>query len=114
MILPSSWKEATISMIYKKGDRKNINNYRPISITSSICRLIEKIILERPTNYLTKTNIIIQEQSGFRKNRSTKDNLVFLIQKASEAFEKKKINSIFFDIKLAINKVRHSGFNFKL
>ena len=106
---------AKFESLYKKGYRKNINNYRPISITSSICRLLEKIILVRLTNYLTKNNIIIQEQSGFRKNRSTKDNLVFLIQKASEVFVKKqKLLSIFFDIKSAFDKVWHSGLIYKL
>ena len=99
--IPSHWKNSTISMLFKKGDRKDLNNYRPISIISTICRLLDKIIRNRITNHIIKEKTIIKQQSGFRKNRSTKDNLVFLTQKVSEAIGKKqKLVAIFFEISI--------------
>ena len=56
----------------------------------SIMRLIERLILKRLIEHLDKNNISIEGQSGFRKCRSTKDNLIFLVQKAKEAFNRKR------------------------
>ena len=44
--LPSKWKEANISAIYKKGDKHDRENYRPISLTSIICKIMESLIKE--------------------------------------------------------------------
>jgi hypothetical protein len=78
-------------------------------------RLLEKIINTRLQNFLDENKIIIKQQSGFRKERQTKDNLIFLAQKAIEATNKKfKSIAIFFDIQSAFDKVWHRGLLFKL
>ena len=74
----SSWKSADITMIPKKCDPKNIKNYRPISIPPVLMRLFEKIILVRIQVFIEKNNLIVKEQSGFRRRRSTKDNLTYI------------------------------------
>ena len=56
-IIPTSWKLAQITPIYKKGDRSNPRNYRPISITSILCRILEKLIKIQLMNYLTQNEI---------------------------------------------------------
>ena len=106
-MLPSRWKTSIIKMIPKKSDNKHdIDNYRPISITPCIMRLFERIILERLKNHLDANNIIVKQQSGFRQNRSTRDNLFFLIQKTHESFNRNKsVVAIFFDIAAAFDKV---------
>ena len=77
-------------MIPKTNAEKwNIKNYRPISITPCIMRLFEKIINNRIQAHLKKNKIIIKQQSGFRQNRQTKDNLFFLAQKAIESSNRK-------------------------
>jgi hypothetical protein len=78
-------------------------------------RLYEKIINKRIQDFLKKNKIIIKQQSGFRQNRQTKDNLIFLTQKAIEATNKKfRAISIFFDIQAAFDKVWHRGLIYKL
>lgn len=88
---PKKWKIANVSMIAKKGGESNDpGNYRPISVTSCLGKILERIVTNRLDHFLLDNSIIIKEQSGFRKNRRTADNLMFLTQKVSESFVLKK------------------------
>ena len=78
-------------------------------------RLMERLILWRLQKHLKDKNILIDSQSGFRKNRSTRDNLTFLIQKSRESFNRKRnVLAVFFDIEAAFDKVWHNGLIYKL
>ena len=113
--LPKPCKSSIISMIPKKGDKTNIKNYRPISSTSCIMKLFEKIIHKRITTFLTANNIIIKQQSGFRSHRQCNNNLIFICQKILESYgNRKKACCIFFDIQSAFDKVWHAGLIFKI
>ncbi|UYV61222.1 hypothetical protein LAZ67_1003928, partial [Cordylochernes scorpioides] len=80
--LPQDWKTATIIPI-KKLDKSadDPKNYRPISLTSICCKLMEKIILRRLTYHLDTRNLLPEEQYGFRKGHGTIDQLLFFTQK---------------------------------
>ncbi|UYV82625.1 hypothetical protein LAZ67_22000235, partial [Cordylochernes scorpioides] len=80
--LPQDWKTATIIPI-KKLDKSadDPKNYRPISLTSICCKLMEKIILRRLTYHLDTKNLLPEEQYGFRKGHGTIDQLLFFTQK---------------------------------
>jgi hypothetical protein len=113
--LPILWKQSIIKMIPKGEDKHNPDNYRPISITPCIMRLVERVIQKRLKKHLDENNILIKQQSGFRENRSTRDNLFFLTQKAFENFNKNKNTvAIFFDNAAAFDKVWHNGLITKL
>ena len=114
--IPSDWKTALVTMIPKKAaNKKDPNNYRPISQTPCLAKLFEKLIYGRLEQHLDSNKIIINSQSGFRKNRSTKDNIFHLTQKVLESFNrKKKVCAIFFDIAAAFDKVWHNGLIYKL
>ena len=101
--VPKSWKEATVIPIPKPGkDNTNPNNYRPIALTSCICKTLERMINERLVWYLEKNNIITEFQSGFRHQRSTNDHLVRLETFIREAFIKKEhLLAVFFDLEKA-------------
>jgi len=87
-------------------DRSNPKNYRPISITSSLCRLMERIVLKRLQDSFEKSGLLVMSQSGFRARRSRRDNLVFILQKIRETFNRKcRAVAIFFDIESAFDKV---------
>ena len=77
-------------MIPKKADEKScdINNYRPISFKSVLCKLAERVLLKDLKQFADNRNLIIPQQPGFRNNRSTHDNLVLLTQKISEGFNR--------------------------
>ena len=85
-VLPSEWKRTKMIMIPKKydGDLKDPDNYRPLSLTSSIAKLAERIIENILNRFISHKNIIVPYQSGFRVGRSTHDNLFYLTQKISE------------------------------
>ena len=103
--VPKSWKETTIIPIPKPGkDNANPNNYRPIALTSCICKTLEHMINERLVWYLEKNNIITEFQSGFRHQRSTNDYLVRLETFIREAFIKKEhLVAVFFDLEKAFD-----------
>jgi len=70
-IFPTRLKYTTIKPILKNGDKKNVANYRPISILPSFSKILEKIIHIRLMNHLETNNILAAEQFGFRTSSST-------------------------------------------
>ena len=101
--IPENWKEALVIPIPKPGkDQSDPLNYRPISLTSCLCKTLERMINTRLIWYLESNGIITNLQSGFRKSRSTTDHLVRLETLIREAFRKKHhLVSVFFDLEKA-------------
>ena len=88
---PEDWQYATIIPIPKYGkDPAEPNNYRPIALTSCLCKTLERMINKRLTWVLESNNHISRFQSGFRSDRSTTDNLVSLETFIRDAFIKKE------------------------
>ena len=114
--VPHSWKHSVISMLVKScQDGKNVSSFRPISMIPCIDRLFERLILSRLHKHMKLNNILVKNQSGFRENRQTKDNLLYLTQKAQEGFnEDKKTLAVLFDVAAAFDKVWHLGVIYKL
>ena len=102
-ILPDSWKEAIVIPIPKPGkDSTNPANYRPIALTSCICKTMERMVNDRLVWFLEKNKLIAAVQSGFRKQRGTLDHLVRFETFIREAFIKKEhVVSVFFDLESA-------------
>jgi exonuclease III len=114
--IPKTWKEAKIIMIPKKdGMSSDPEKYRPISLTSCLGKLVERLVKTRLYSFIERKNLISSQQSGFREKRGAGDNLLFFTQKISEALNKgKKACGIFFDISKAFDKVWHKGLIYKL
>ena len=73
--IPDDWKTACVSSIFKKGDPKIAGNYRPVSLTSITCKLLEHILASNILRYLE--DIILYElQHGFRKCKSCETQLI--------------------------------------
>ena len=108
-ILPSIWKESIVIPIHKKGKSKHeVNSYRPISLTSHVCKLLERIVLKRLTYFCDKNQLIPTNQAGFRKNRNTTEHLVKLTTHIKQQFSKRKnVLATFFDIHKAYDQVWH-------
>ena len=73
-ILPSDWKEANVVPIHKKGNRSTAANYRPVSLTSIYCKILEHIIYSSLIAHLDEYNALTDCQHGFRKRHSVKAN----------------------------------------
>ena len=114
--LPNSWKKANISAVYKKsGPRSEAKNYRPISLTSVICKIFESIIRDHLMNYLNKNNLLSKDQFGFRKNMSCVLQLIKVMDDWSENFEtNNQTDVIYLDFKKAFDTVPHKKLIFKL
>ena len=115
-VIPKDWKTSIITMIPKKNSNSpNPKDYRPISLTSNLAKLTEKLLSCKLKDFLNVNKIIIKQQSGFRCHRQTKDNICFITQKIIEQFNRgKKAVGIFFDIASAFDKVWHNGIIYKL
>ena len=84
---PESWREATVIPLPKAGKNpSDPSSYRPIALTSCLCKTMERMINTRLVWYLESNNIINKYQSGFRKGRSTTDHLIRLESTIRDAF----------------------------
>lgn len=71
--IPTDWKKSNIILLFKKGDRHNIENYRPISLSPTLAKIFSKLIESLSRNILNSEQPV--EQAGFRRGFSTIDHL---------------------------------------
>jgi hypothetical protein len=104
--LPSDWKEAIVTPIYKKGNRFIAANYRPISLTCIACKVMEKIIAKQIRKFLETENVIIDEQHGFVPKRSTVTNLLCCLDKWTNSWNNHDpVDVIYLDYEKAFDRV---------
>ncbi|XP_023319410.1 uncharacterized protein LOC111694680 [Trichogramma pretiosum] len=104
--IPEDWKTAVIVPLYKKGEVNNTSNYRGISLLPTAYKIYTEIIRGRLVKELDEKKVLPEGQAGFRKGRSTMDNLFvmkYLVQKAKK--DKEKIYATFIDLKKAFDTV---------
>jgi len=108
---PIHWREATILPFPKPGKpTTDPSSYRPIALTSCLCKTMERMINSRLIWHLDTNNSINIFQSGFRKNRSTNDHLVRLETYIREAFvQKQHVLAVFFDLEKAYDTTWRHG-----
>ena len=73
--VPSDWTKALVTAIHKKDPKSNPANYRPISLTSLCCKVMEHIILSHIAKHLAPNNSLIDQQHGFRQRFSCETQL---------------------------------------
>jgi Notch-like protein len=78
-IFPDRLNYSIIKSLYKKGNKKDVSNYRPISLLTSFSKILEKVIPIRLLEHLHKTNVISKEQYGFRMEFTTENAVYKLI-----------------------------------
>ena len=114
-ILPCEWKIALVTPIHKKGPTTSPGNYRPISITSTCCRAMERIMNRALMYHLTHHKLISEDQHGFVKGKSTTTNLLESTQQWSGALQSRQsVDIIYLDFKKAFDSVSHKKLLAKL
>ena len=116
-ILPFDWLTANINPLFKSGDRTLASNYRPISITSIPCKIMEHIVAKHIMNHLDKYNILSDFQHGFRSKRSCDTQLLTTYHEISVALNNqdvKQVDAIVLDFAKAFDKVPHKRLLMKL
>ena len=107
-IVPDQIKIARVIPVFKHDDESNITNYRPISILPAFSKIFERIISNRMLTYIEKHNILIEQQYGFRKGRSTSLALIDLYDKVTSAIDSRKFTiGLFIDLSKAFDTVDH-------
>jgi len=108
-VVPNDWKLASVCAIYKKGSRAHTSNYRPVSLTSQLCKLLESIIRTAVVSHLDKFNLIKDSQHGFRRGRSCLTNLLEFLDKVTRSVDTgNNIDIIYLDFAKAFDKVPHN------
>ena len=106
--LPLDWKIANVTPIFKKGQPDLPSNYRPISLTSTVGKLLESIITDAIVKHLETNNLFFDTQHGFRKNRSCLTNLLEFFHVIYNVFdEHKAVDLVYLDFQKAFDKVPH-------
>jgi hypothetical protein len=114
-IIPDDWKRANVSALFKKGAKDMPANYRPISLTSQVCKVLESIIKDHIYNHLCKYSIVRQSQHGFIKNRSCLSNLLNYMEYVQNNVDANiPVDVIYLDFQKAFDKVSHKLLGFKL
>ena len=108
---PESWRQALLLPIPKPGkDCQNPNNFRPIALTSCICKTVERMVNERLVYWLEKYKLLSKYQAGFRSERCTLDQLVRLDTFIKDAFAKREhVVAVFFDLAKAYDTTWKHG-----
>lgn len=105
-VFPNSFKKAIVTPVFKGGNRNHVTNYRPISVLSALSKILERILSDCLTKYLTKYNIISKNQYGFRSGMSTEDAVInfskSVVHKLDNSF---KCYGIFLDLSKAFDTV---------
>ena len=114
-IVPSEWKEANITPLFKKGSRKKPENYRPVSLTSVVCKLLETLIRDHMVEFLVKHKLINTSQHGFLKARSCLTNLLCFLEEITKWVDDgSPADVVYLDFQKAFDKVPHQRLLLKL
>ena len=107
-VFPNNMKTAKVIPIHKTGDKHILSNYRPISLLPKFSKILEKIFYTRINEFITKHNILYEQQYGFRAKRTTSFAIIEFVDKITKAIENKEYAvGVFLDLKKAFDTVDH-------
>ena len=113
--VPQVWKLAFVTALYKKGDKDLAKNYRPISLLSCVCKVMEKCIFIKLYSHLSDNNLLTPFQSGFIPGDSTVNQLLDIYDIIISALDDgKEVRAVFCDVEKAFDRVWHRGLIKKL
>ena len=107
-IFPDEWKCSKVIPLFKHGERRDLNNYRPISIIPVVAKVFERIIYDQIYVFLTDNNLLCNSQSGFRCLHSTVTALLESTNNWAYNIDQGRVNAVvFLDLKKAFDTVNH-------
>jgi hypothetical protein len=107
-IFPEKLKSCRVIPIFKSGDQLDVDNYRPISLLSSISKILEKIVAEKLIHHLVSNNLLYTHQYGFLPKKSTEQNLLQIVNYITTALnEGMYCVGVFLDLRKAFDVCSH-------
>jgi len=104
--VPVDWKLANVTPIFKKGSKSSPGNYRPVSLTSVPCKVLESIIKDNIVNHLLLNKLVRDSQHGFLKHKSCTTNLLEFMEKVTMMVDNgDPVDIIYLDFSKAFDKV---------
>jgi len=109
-VVPTAWKLANITPVYKAGDPKLVSNYRPIALLSLPSKLLERIVHSRLLSHVLSNSFLSLRQFGFRPASSTQEAILSATKDWHQYLDRKSnVAAIFFDLSKAFDTVPHRG-----
>ena len=87
-IVPHDWKLANVTPLFKKGPKNKASSYRPVSLTSQVCKIVESILKDNIINHLEQYGLIRDSQHGIRAGRSCLTNLLYFMEIVTKQVDK--------------------------
>ena len=107
-VFPDKLKIAKVIPLYKKGDDRILDNYRPISLLPSISKVFEKIVFQQLYEYFVSNKLIYNSQYGFRQLHSTELASLELVDRLTQNLDAGKVSiSVFLDLSKAFDTLNH-------
>src|SRR6218665_3674293 len=106
--VPQEWRDALIVPLFKKGNRSDPRNYRPVSLISVVCKVMMRIVKDNVVEHLNEYNVRKDSQHGLTRGRSCLTNLLECFEEVYERIDEgKPVDVIYLDFTKAFIKVPH-------
>lgn len=109
--VPSSWRKSHITPVFKNGDRSLVSNYRPVALTSVLCKVLEKLVVNCIQEHVGLYGLMSKHQHGFTKGKNCVTQLVNLVHNWAASLDKPRpphIDAIFLDMSKAFDRMPHN------
>ena len=104
--IPDDWKSANVTTIFKKGFKYSPGNYRSVSLTVQLCKVMESLIRNKMVEHLEKHNLISASQHGFLKNKSCLTNLLVFLEEVTNYVDSGyQVDVLYLDFQKAFDRV---------
>ena len=113
--IPKEWKNAEVTAIFKKGNKTDPGNYRPVSLTCICCKILEQFVRDKIVDHMTENDLYSECQHGFRKKRSCVTQLIEVYDKLTELIDDgNSIDVVYLDFKKAFDSIPHERLLLKM
>ena len=107
-VFPFEWKEASIIPLFKNGSRNKSVIYRPVSLTSVICKLLERLIKDHMVDFLVRNKLLNSSQHGFLKARSRLTNMLCFLEEITKWIDEgSPVDIMYLHFQKTFDKVQH-------
>ena len=113
--IPTDWKRADVTAIFKKGSRSEPGNYRPVSLTCIACKILESFVRDAIVSHMNDNDLYVKCQHGFRNKRSCTTQLIEVMEEVTDLLDNGyPVDIIYLDFRKAFDSVPHSRLLMKM